>query len=178
MPKVTRDVRNRTTALKRQPNAALDQLQWVLPRSWHPGRLSLPADETTDQSPRQNRPGSLCLYMCAGAANRPRTCSGRQRRTHLNRQRRQLLHRGAVDRQPASSALVAARAATATLRQRYGLRRCGRRYLHRRRRAAPSLLQTRPQTDSAIGGRATIDRAMRTSTWAAPEGIAARKQRG
>jgi hypothetical protein len=81
------------------------------------------------------------LYMCPGAANRPRTCSGRQRRTHLTRQRRQRPHRGAMDRQPASSALVAARAATATLRQRYGSRRGGRHYLHRRRRAAPSLLR-------------------------------------
>jgi hypothetical protein len=58
-------------------------------------------------------------------------------RTHPNHQRRQRLHRGAMDHQPASSALVAARAATATLTQRYGLRRGGRRYLHRRRRLRP-----------------------------------------
>ena len=62
-------------------------------------------------------------------------------RTHPNRQRCQLLHRGAIDRQPASSALVAARAATATLTRHHGLRRGGRHYLHRRRRATPSLLR-------------------------------------
>lgn len=51
-------VRDRTTALKRQPDTPLDRLWWALPRSWHPQRLSFPADETTEQSPRQNRPGS------------------------------------------------------------------------------------------------------------------------
>lgn len=51
-------VRDRTTALKRQPDTPLDRLWWALPRSWHPQRLSFPADETTEQSPRQDRPGS------------------------------------------------------------------------------------------------------------------------
>ena len=83
-----------------------------------------------------------------------------------------------MDRQPASSALVAARTATATLTRHHGLRRGGRRYLHRRRRAAPSLLRPRPQTDRAIVGGATIDRAMRTSIRAALDGIAAKEQRG
>lgn len=49
-----------------------------------------------------------------------------------------------MDRQAACSARVAARGVAATLTQRYGLRRGGRGYLHRRRRAAPSLLQRTP----------------------------------
>jgi hypothetical protein len=41
-------MRDRALALKRKPNTALDQLQWILPRSWHARRLSSPADETTE----------------------------------------------------------------------------------------------------------------------------------
>jgi hypothetical protein len=106
------------------------------------------------------RPSRTCICARAGQRGKPaKNLLGAARsRTHLNRQRRQRLHRGAMDRQPARSALVAARTATATLTRHHGLRRGGRCYVHRRRRAALSLLRPRPQTDRAIVGGATIDR--------------------
>jgi hypothetical protein len=56
-PEVISNVRDRTTDLKRQTNTALNQLQWILPRSWHSRRHS-PRGQTADQSLRQNRTGS------------------------------------------------------------------------------------------------------------------------
>src|ERR1035438_9091740 len=49
---IVSDVRDRALGLKRQANPSLDQLLWVLPRSWHDRRLSSPADESTKRSLR------------------------------------------------------------------------------------------------------------------------------
>lgn len=49
---------DRTAGLEHKSRPALQQLLGVLPRSCHNGRLSSPADETADQSLRQNQPGS------------------------------------------------------------------------------------------------------------------------
>ncbi len=107
---------------------------------------------TETRRPRLRRAQRRTRTSCRG----PSHAGAATPRTHPNHQRRQRLHRGAIDRQPANSALVAARAATATLTQRYGLRRGGRRYLHPRRRATPSLLRlparrarTRPNAAAA-----------------------------
>jgi len=68
-------------------------------------------------------------------------------------------------------------------------RRSGRHNLQRRRRATPALLHphlgtsqavslARTHIDRTVVGRATIDRAMRTSTPAALDGTAAKERRG
>jgi hypothetical protein len=56
---VSSDMSDRASGLEHQPRAALQQLLGILPRSCHARRLSFPADETTDQSLRQNQPGSV-----------------------------------------------------------------------------------------------------------------------
>src|SRR6202167_1447176 len=56
---VSGDVGNRAAGLEHKSRATLQQLLGILPRSCHNGRLSSPADETTDQNLRQNQPGSL-----------------------------------------------------------------------------------------------------------------------
>ena|ERR1035438_5238083 len=65
---IVSDVRDRALGLKRQANPSLDQLLWVLPRSWHDRRLSSPADESTKRSLRRTRPGSTfaSLMIAAG----------------------------------------------------------------------------------------------------------------
>jgi hypothetical protein len=50
---ISSDVRNRPARLEHQPRAALQQLQRVLPRSWHQRSVSSPQDRTPrDQGPR------------------------------------------------------------------------------------------------------------------------------
>jgi hypothetical protein len=61
------DMRDRTLRLKREANTALDQLQWILPRSWHDKRLSPLADKTAKQSLRQTQPGSSLAQTQPGS---------------------------------------------------------------------------------------------------------------
>ena len=58
-PEIAGDVRDRPAAFKRQPDAALEQLLGVLPRSRHDsGESPLPRTASWNRGPRQTRSGS------------------------------------------------------------------------------------------------------------------------
>src|SRR5206468_8573075 len=53
------DLGDRTLRLEHEPNAAVHQLLWVLPSSWHRRRISSPQDSKSWlRGLRQTRPGS------------------------------------------------------------------------------------------------------------------------
>src|SRR5206468_10402314 len=56
------DLGDRTLRLEHEPNAAVHQLLWVLPSSWHRRRISSPQDSKSWlRGLRQTRPGSVLV---------------------------------------------------------------------------------------------------------------------
>jgi DNA-binding CsgD family transcriptional regulator len=56
--KITRDLRDRPTGLKHQPDAAVQQLLWILPGSWHELAVPCSRTESSFQSLRETQASS------------------------------------------------------------------------------------------------------------------------